>query len=335
MSIPDASDTIGRDDLDSHAPKLNPLELIERSRIERDRSSGTSSSVEILNYEMRLNRDPRWALIEGGLHFEEKSSVFLALKKIARRLDEMGVSYAVVGGMALFHHGLRRFTEDVDILVTRDDLQKIHQALDGLGYLPVRRGGKHFRDTEFGVRIEFLTTGEYPGDGKIKPVAFPDPRTVSFESDGVRYIHLSNLIELKLASGMTNPARLKDLADVQELIKRIDLPFDFSDRIHVYVREKYLELYNQAKKRYLKRVRPSTLESGSDSITTVADRFRSAAESFDETDRDRVFLWEMTREGTLDIVVATTDPAVAAKYDMIDEAEFGECDEDSAPNEGS
>lgn len=335
MSIPDASNTIGHDDLESNAPKVAPLELIERSRIEREPSSGSLSSVEIPNYEMRLNRDPRWALIEGGLHFEEKSSVFLALKKIARRLEEMGVSYAVVGGMALFHHGLRRFTEDVDILVTKDDLQKIHQALDGLGYLPVRRGGKHLRDTEFGVRIEFLTTGEYPGDGKIKPIAFPDPRAVSFESDGVRYIHLSNLIELKLASGMTNPARLKDLADVQELIKRIDLPFDFSERIHFYVREKYLELYNQAKKRYLKRVSPSTVESGSNSITTADDRFRSAVLSFDETDRDRVFLWDQTTEGTLDIVVATTDPTIAAKYDMIDEAEFGEIQEDSAAKEDS
>ena len=53
------------------------------------------------------------------------------------------------------------------------------------------------------MRIEFLTTGEYPGDGKKKPVSFPDPRTVSFEADGISYIHLNKLVDLKLASGMT------------------------------------------------------------------------------------------------------------------------------------
>ena len=62
--------------------------------------------------------------------------------------------------------GLRRFTEDVDILVTKGDLKKIHEALDGLGYLPPHKHSKHLRDTELGVRIEFLTTGEYPGDGQ-------------------------------------------------------------------------------------------------------------------------------------------------------------------------
>jgi hypothetical protein len=35
--------------------------------------------------------------------------------------------------MALFHHGLRRFTEDVDILVTKEGLKKIHAELAGLG----------------------------------------------------------------------------------------------------------------------------------------------------------------------------------------------------------
>ncbi len=75
----------------------------------------------------------------------------------------------------LFKHGLRRFTEDVDILVTRESLKQIHEALDGLGYLQVYRHGKHLRDTELGVKIEFLTTGDYPGDGKKKPVAFSRP----------------------------------------------------------------------------------------------------------------------------------------------------------------
>ncbi len=184
---------------------------------------------------------------EGSRHFEQNSAVFKALHQISARLKEHGIPYAVVGGMALFKHGLRRFTEDVDILVTKDDLKQIHAKLDGLGYIPPFKNSKHLRDTNYGVRIEFLITGDYPGDGKPKPVAFPDPREVSFEADGISFVTLPKLVELKLASGMTSPGRLKDLADVQELIKVLDLPVDFGEQLDPYLRTKFNELWTDAR----------------------------------------------------------------------------------------
>jgi hypothetical protein len=206
-----------------------------------------SHSTEVVtSYEYKLDRDSRWAMEEGGLYFEAKSEVFKTLRKITGRLDALGIPYAVVGGMALFHHGFRRFTEDVDILVTKSDLQTIHERLDELGFLPPFARSKQLRDTDNGVRIEFLTTGDFPGDGKPKPVAFPDPSAVSMAIDGVRYVKLSTLVELKLASGMSSLHRLKDLADVMELIKTLRLPLEFSDELDPYVRPRFLELWNGA-----------------------------------------------------------------------------------------
>lgn len=197
-------------------------------------------------YEQRLARDPRWALSEGSKFFEEKSAVQETLRNITGRLGELGIDYAVAGGMALFRHGFRRFTEDVDLLITREGLERIHRELDGLGYLPPFAGSKNLRDTISGVRIEFLVAGEYPGDGKPKPVAFPNPALVSEELEGMRYVNLPTLIELKLASGMTNPGRLKDLADVQELIKILALPADFCEKLKPFVQPKYQELLQSA-----------------------------------------------------------------------------------------
>lgn len=74
-------------------------------------------------YEELLDRDPRWALNEGSRHFDEKSMVFKALHEIAAQLEMLEIPYAAVGGMALFRHGLRHFTEDVDLLVTKGDLR--------------------------------------------------------------------------------------------------------------------------------------------------------------------------------------------------------------------
>jgi len=205
--------------------------------------------VSNLTYEQRMSADTRWALSEGSRFFDEQGAVQNALRKITRRLDAIGIAYAVAGGMALFAHGYRRFTEDVDILVAKESLQAIHQALDGLGYVPPFQGSKNLRDAEFGVKIEFIVTGEYPGDGKPKPVAFPEPGDVAVESDGIRYVNLPTLIELKTASGMTNPGRLRDLADVQELIKHLSLPRELADQLNPYVREKYRELWENCQAR--------------------------------------------------------------------------------------
>lgn len=170
--------------------------------------------------------------------------VHQTLRNITQRLSELHIPYCVAGGMALVAHGYDRTTVDVDVIVTEDGLATIHQNLEGRGYLPPFTNSKNLRDTSTQVRIEFLVTGRFPGDGRPKPVAFPDPSTEGIEIDGVRYISLSSLLELKLASGMSAPHRLKDLADAQELMRELRLPREFRDRLNPYVREKFDELWS-------------------------------------------------------------------------------------------
>jgi hypothetical protein len=203
------------------------------------------NTADVLPYEERLKLDRSWSMDEGDRHFQRDDLVFRTLRKIARRLESIGVPYAVVGGMALEAHGFRRLTVDVDILVSREGLKTIHQELEGLGYVPPFAGSKNLRDAEHGVRIEFLVAGEYPGDGKPKPVVFPDPAAVAVEIDSVRYLALPRLVELKLASGMTGGVhRMRDLTDVVALIEALHLPAEFVDQLNPYVRDKYLELWH-------------------------------------------------------------------------------------------
>ncbi|MBY0457523.1 MAG: nucleotidyltransferase family protein [Gemmataceae bacterium] len=196
----------------------------------------------VIPYERQLRANSRWALREGSMHFEEESAVQHTLRRITQRLEGLGISYAVVGGLALFFHGYRRFTEDVDILVTREDLKTIHDKLEGMGYLPPFTGSKHLRDTTTGVKVEFLTTGDFPGDGKPKPVAFPNPADVRVEVSGVWLLTLPALVELKLASGISNPLRGRDIVDVQSLIQELKLDEGFAEQLNPFVRDKFLEL---------------------------------------------------------------------------------------------
>ena len=87
-----------------------------------------------------------------------------------------------------------------------------------------------------------MITGEFPGDGIAKPIAFPDPEAGAEIREDIKVIDLKTLIELKLASGMTAKARLQDLADVQRLIQEHRLTAEFAKRLHPYVRGKFLEL---------------------------------------------------------------------------------------------
>jgi hypothetical protein len=186
------------------------------------------------------------ALERIGAFFMASSPVQNAAVEIARRLSDLGIDYAIAGALCLAAHGVVRATEDVDVLIARDGLARFKEAWLGRGYVDLRPGGKAVRDTENAVKIDFLIEGDYPGDGKPKPVRFPSPAEVGADAGRFRVVDLRHFIELKLASGMTAPHRLQDLADVLRLIGAAKLPRDLGQTLDPFVRPKYDELWQSA-----------------------------------------------------------------------------------------
>ena len=180
---------------------------------------------------------------EGQRYFMGKGNINNALARLIADLNEHHIDYLVIGAIALMAYGYPRFTEDIDLILDQNGIDRFHSELIGLGYAPAFQGArKRLRSTRDGTPIELISSGEYPGDGKPKPVSFPEPSESSVEIDGVKFPTLEKLIELKLASGMTAPDRLKDLADVQELVKIRRLSSEFADKLNPYVREGFLKL---------------------------------------------------------------------------------------------
>jgi hypothetical protein len=170
--------------------------------------------------------------------------VHKTVRRLAQRMSAEGIEYVLVGGMALVFHGYRRETVDVDIILDEHGRERFVENVVGRGYVQLFPGAKkRFRDSDTGVEIDVLIHGDYPGDGKRKPVVVPRPQDVSTEIDGIRVITLEKLIELKLASGISASDRLRDLADVQELIKIKKLDSQYTERLDPYVRDKYIELW--------------------------------------------------------------------------------------------
>lgn len=209
-----------------------------------DQAKGASDRGYVPFEEWRLG-DYEGRVSEMDEFFAGRGEVRNTLERFARRLDEAGIAYRVIGAMALNAHGFVRVTTDLDVVVTAEDRKKVHELLEGRGFLPPFRGSRNLRDTVNGVRIDLLRAGDPAGTDDPKPIVFPDPTTApAFVKDGFQYVTLETLIELKIASGMSNAGRLKDLGDVQSFIGALRTPRDFGERLHPWVRAKWYELWD-------------------------------------------------------------------------------------------
>ena len=58
-------------------------------------------------------------------------------REIFNRLNEAGIRYLIVGGVAVNLHGYRRFTGDVDILLAldEDNLDRMTELMNEMGYI--------------------------------------------------------------------------------------------------------------------------------------------------------------------------------------------------------
>ena len=77
---------------------------------------------------------------------------------------------------------------------------------------------------------------------------FPSPRPQRSNCRGKKYLTLTKLVELKLASGMSAPDRPRDLDDVIQLIRKNRLGEHFADALHPYVQDKYREMWRYAQR---------------------------------------------------------------------------------------
>ncbi len=212
--------------------------LRPRMRVPHDGEWGTAWRSEGAAARLSESLDYCWRFFVGQAEAQK------AAEKIVGILEREGIPYAIIGALALNEYGHRRATVDVDLVMREEDLQSFKSRWLGCGYAERVPGTGKLIDTELGVHIDVLSTGRYPGDDKPKPIAFPDPATTAIRGAPFALLPVEKWIELKLASGMVAPHRLKDLADVQELIRAAQLPKAMAETLDPWVRERFVELWD-------------------------------------------------------------------------------------------
>jgi predicted nucleotidyltransferase len=155
-----------------------------------------------------------------------------SVEAIARALNDAGVPFIVVGGLAVVAHGYGRQTQDIDIVVRMEPetVRSAFRALETLGYrprIPVTAEG--FADPEQRRRwivekgmtvLSFHSDRhrETPVDVFVtEPFDFSEELRQAMVEEiapgvNVRILRLESLLRLKQEAG-----RPQDLADVAEL----------------------------------------------------------------------------------------------------------------------
>jgi hypothetical protein len=187
--------------------------------------------------------DVRKRLWEIGMFFQKNDPVHQSLRRLVKRLERAGIPYAVMGAMAVNLHGARRTTDDVDILVTKEGLERFRNEIRPKFYNPVEGRPRRFEERKSGVLLDCLVTGLYPGTGKPGPISFPDPTEVGEEIEKIRVISLPQLIQLKLAA-----RRYYDFGDVVLLIRTHNLDESFLPLLHPSVGQDFIECLEEKRR---------------------------------------------------------------------------------------
>lgn len=141
------------------------------------------------------------------------------LKRAAAALEKGGVPYAVVGGNAvatwvtLVDEAAVRYTQDVDILIMRPDLEAAKSAMEQAGFIFRHvRGLDMFLDGP-GSKARDAVHLLFGGEKVLPDYLVPAPRVDESEVVGpYRVLSLEALVRMKLTS-----FRLKDQVHLQDM----------------------------------------------------------------------------------------------------------------------
>lgn len=149
---------------------------------------------------------------------DAQQHIYNRLSKIADIFSDIKAEYAVIGGNAIIawmraRKMDSRTTRDVDLMLRKEDLPEIRDALEKQGYEFIKTGGMSlFFDTTEGVdrNVENCIHLVFCGQ-KIKNSTIPELEYHEF--GGMKVATIENLVKMKVAA-----MRPKDFEHLQNLI---------------------------------------------------------------------------------------------------------------------
>ncbi len=137
------------------------------------------------------------------------------IKDVLKRLNENGVRYCLVGGLALAHHSIPRVTQDVDLLVLPEDLPRVEELLKGHEL----RGTSEALIFKIGeTRFDII-----PANLRSKRQAVTNAIDEIFDGETIKVANLRDMIFLKLWASSERRDLAKRAQDETDVIGLIQL----------------------------------------------------------------------------------------------------------------
>jgi hypothetical protein len=183
-------------------------------------------------------------LLDADEFWSGSGKIHNTLRHLGSILDAVGIPYAVFGRAAAFAHGFEQYNLDTDVIVVTDvGLQKMQRILPFRGFTMI--SDRRFRDSLTDLEFKVILSGRLAGPEPC-PIRFPDP-SASVMINGYHVVDLPHFLDIKLAIGLWE-TRMRDLADVLQLIQHAKLPRELLNDLDPYVRDEYDRLWLIAQK---------------------------------------------------------------------------------------
>jgi len=143
----------------------------------------------------------------------------LVIDKLLTAFQDEDIRYALIGGFALGALGITRATVDIDFLVHRDDLDKVHSIMTGFGYNRVFHTDNVSQyvsaDNIFG-EIDFLHAFREISVGMLQRA---ENKKIFGGTISIKVLKIEDLIGLKVQAIANDETRKPiDLVDIKALI---------------------------------------------------------------------------------------------------------------------
>jgi len=144
-------------------------------------------------------------------------TLYEELRAVLDSLDQAGVDYALIGGLAVAVWGSPRATKDIDLLIQPADLPRAMQALRAAGFtleaqpMEFKDGTNLQRVSKIDPSGNLMTVDLMLVDGNLAP-AWASRARLPLRDRQVSVISRDALIAMKALA-----ARPQDLADIQSL----------------------------------------------------------------------------------------------------------------------
>lgn len=153
----------------------------------------------------------------------------IVIDKLLTAFQHEDVRYALIGGFALGALGITRTTVDVDFLVHRDDLDKIHSIMTGLGYdraYHTENVSQYVAADTIWGEVDFLHAFREISVGMLQRA---ENNKIFNGTIDIKVLKTEDLIGLKVqAIANDNTRKDVDLSDIRSLValyeKEIDWP---------------------------------------------------------------------------------------------------------------